>query len=396
MNLRRVLARSGLLSGVLLMVAGLAACSGSGEQASRQAPPVTVAKPTVGTARDFTVFTGMTRASESADVVARVAGVLETVDFEPSSEVAAGQVLFTIEETKYRAARDAAAAALASAEADLARSRTELQRVEKASRSRAVSEMDVDRARANRDMAIAAVASAKANLDDAELIYSYTKVVAPISGSVSRNLVDAGNLVGQGGPTLLTRINALRPIYVYFHVPESMVLRYLATGQRKGARAEGGDWHGPSIAVARANDTSFPFDGVVDFIDNQVDGQTGTIELRARLENENLMFFPGLFVRIKVTGEEVPDAVLVPETALGSDLGGKYVLVVGENNIAEQKYLTLGQAQDGGLIHVREGLTGDETIIVNGLMFARPGLPVTPLTEEQFKAMQQQAAAAGK
>jgi multidrug efflux system membrane fusion protein len=252
--------------------------------------------------------------------------------------------------------------------------------------------MDVDRSRADRDMAIAAVAHAKANLDDAELSLSYTRVVSPIEGVASRNLVDAGNLVGQSGPTLLTRVNKLRPIYVYFHAPESLVLKYLAEREdvldEDKQRKDGGE-----AFVARATDVGFPFVGVIDFIDNEVDRNTGTIEMRVRLENEKLDFFPGLFVRIKVLGEEMPDGILVPEVALGSDLGGKYILTVGENNIVVQKYVTLGLPQSGGLIHIREGLTGDETIIVNGLMFARPGMPVTPLTAEQFAAMQKQAAA---
>ncbi len=392
MKKQDVSARLALALVLSAITVGLAACGGSEEAPPRQAPPVTVAPATKAAIRDYQVFTGSTRAVESADIVARVPGTLETVEFAPSAEVQAGQLLFTIEETKYRAARDAAQAAVQYAEADLLRTRTELERVEKASRSRAVSEMDVDRARANRDMAIAAVASARAHLDDAELNLSYTQVKSPIDGVTSRNLIDAGNLVGQGGPTLLTRVNKLQPIYVYFHAPESMVLRFLsARADILAEEKERGD--GGGAFVARATDEGFPYPGVIDFVDNQVDRNTGTIEMRVRLENEDHLFFPGLFVRIKVLGRTVPDAVLVPEVALGTDLGGKYVLTVGENNIVEQKYVTVGLSQADGMVHIRQGLTGDETIIVNGLMFARPGLPVTPLTAEQFAARQQQAAA---
>lgn len=388
MNFTKTILTMGLLS----LSLGLVACGGNEEAPARQAPPVTVAGATLAPVRDYTIFTGSTRAVESADVVARVAGTLETVEFEASSAVSAGQLLFTIEETKYRAARDAAVAGVQSAEADLLRSKTELQRVEKASKSRAVSEMDVDRARADRDMAIAAVASAKANLDDAELNLSYTKVTSPIDGAVSRNLVDAGNLVGHSEATMLTRVNKLRPIYVYFHAPESLVLRYLAD-RKKITDEEEQEREGGEAFVARATDVGFPYVGVIDFIDNEVNRSTGTIELRVRLENENLSFFPGLFVRIKVFGKVMEGSVLIPAVAVGTDLGGKYVLTVGENNIVVQNYVTLGMAQDGGLVHIVEGLTGDESIIVNGLMFARPGMPVTPLTAEQFAAMQKQAAA---
>ena len=379
-----------LLGGFMILVLGLVGC-GAEEPPARQAPPVTVGKPTVSTVREYAIFTGFSRAVESADVVARVAGTLETVDFEPSSPVKKGDLLFTIEKTKYQALRDAAEAALHSAEADLLRAETELKRVEKAGQSRAVSEMDVDRARADRDMAIAAVSLAKANLAEADLNLSYTDVVSPIDGVVSRRLVDAGNLVGQGGPTQLTRVNKLKPIYVYFHASEAVILNFLANRPKNVAREINREDHGKA-QVALANETGYPHVGVVDYIDNEVDTATGTIELRAVLENEDLQIFPGLFVRVKVTGNEILDAVQVPEVAVGTDLGGKYVLTVGEDNIVEQKYVALGEPQEEGLVHVAEGLEGTETIIVNGLMFARPGLPVTPLTPEQFKAMQKQAA----
>jgi RND family efflux transporter MFP subunit len=352
---------------------------------------VTVSKPTVSTVREYALFTGFSRAIESADVMARVEGVLETVDFEPSTEVTKGDLLFTIEKTKYKALRDAAEASYQSAQADLLRAETELKRVEKASKSRAVSEMDVDRAVADRDMSRAAVLSAEAQLADAELNLSYTRVVAPLTGIVSRNLVDRGNLVGQGGPTLLTTINCMDPMYVYFNVPENVVLSFLAARRNRVANEEDAK-RGLKAFVALADEDGFPHEGVIDYVDNTVDPRTGTIEMRAVLPNADFWFFPGLFVRIKVPGDEIPGALVIPETALGTDLGGKYVYVVGEGNIVEQRYLTLGLTQGDGTVHVREGLTPEDTVIVNGIMFARPGLPVTPLTAEQFQAMLQQQA----
>ena len=148
--------------------------------------------------------------------------------------------------------------------------------------------------------------------------------------------------------------------------------------------------------MALANDEGFPHTGYIDFIDNEVDRNTGTIEMRARLENADHELFPGLFVRIKVTGRTIPNAVLIPETAVGSDLGGKYVLTVGEGNIVEQKYVTLGLAQDDGNIYVKSGLDGQETVIVGGLMIARPGMPVQPLTAEEFETMKKQSQQAAK
>jgi RND family efflux transporter MFP subunit len=379
-----------LLGAVVILLLTLFGC-GTEEPPARQAPPVTIGKPTISTVHEYGLFTGFSQAVESADVVARVAGNLETMDFEPSSNVKKGDLLFTIEKTKYKALRDAAKASLQSAEADLLRAETELKRIEKASQSRAVSEMDVDRARADRDMAVAAVALGRANLDEAELNYSYTDVVSPLDGVVSRHLVDPGNLVGQSGPTNLTRVNKLQPIYVYFHAPESIVLGFMED-RPKDLTEEVEREKSHEARVALANEEGFPHVGHIDYIDNEVDSRTGTIEVRVLLENKHLEIFPGLFVRIKVSGKEIENAVQVPQKAIGTDLGGKYVLSVGDNNIVEQKYVTMGEAQEGGLVHIKTGLEGDETIIVNGLVFARPGLPVTPLTPEQFEAMKQQAA----
>ena len=375
----------------LVALVTAAGCGGGGEQQAPQAPPVTVAQPETRDVREYGIFTGSTRAIESAEVVARVAGRLETVDYKVSSLVKKGDVLFTIEKERYQAGRDAAFAGLQSAKADLARAETELERVERASKSRAVSEVDVDRAVADRDMTIAAVLGAEAGLADAELSLSYCTVRAPFGGFASRNLVDRGNLVGQSGPTLLTTINRLSKVYVYFNVPENQVLQFLADHRAAGQDPEEAKANLPAL-VSLANETDFPHAGRIDYIDNTVDPRTGTIEMRVVIDNTDGYFFPGLFVRVKVPGAEIHGAVIIPETALGTDLGGKYVYVVGENNIVEQHYVTLGLTQGDGTVHIREGLAGDETVIVNGLMFARPGLPVTPLTAEQFKAMLAQQA----
>jgi RND family efflux transporter MFP subunit len=381
-----------LLLGFLMLV-------GCGQDAAppRQPPAVTVAKPEVRTIQEYGIFTGTSRAVEMADVVARVAGRLETVDFEPGRRVAKNEILFTIEADAYIASRDAAAASVKSAEAELLRAETELRRVTRASQNNAVSDMDVDTAQASRDKAEAGLLSAQAVLADAELNLSYTSVRSPIQGVVGRNLVDAGNLVGQSGPTLLTTVNKLQPIFVYFHVPEPAVLRFLAAVRELEADEDFDESRGEEgqAFIELANETGFPHEGVVDFVNNTVDPNTGTIELRVRLENESLSLFPGLFVRIKVIGTDIPDQVLVPESAVGSDLGGKYLYIVGENNIVEQRYVTPGLLQEDGTVQIPEGISADETIIVNGLMFARPGMPVTPMTAEQFQQMQEQMAEQG-
>lgn len=358
------------------------------QAAKRAAPEVTVSQPVVKTIKEYNIYTGSTVAYGSAEVVARVAGRLESADFVASSRVKAGDLLFQIEKEKYQAQRDIDRALLQSAKAELALASTEVKRMEQASKNKAVSELDVDKSKASRDIAIAQVKSAQASLAESELNLSYTNVVSPIDGVVSRNLVDVGNVVGQDGPTLLTRVNAMQPMYVYFNVPEPSVLDMLdsyairrSDNQKTNELNEIEEQRRVAL-VERANESSFPHQGIIDYIDNEVDMGTGTVDVRVRLSNEDDKFFPGLFVRVKVPGDDINDAVLIKEVAIGSDLGGKYVLVVGDDNIVSLIYVTLGLSQADGYVHVLSGLEGNETYIVNGLLRARPGLPVQTKTEE--------------
>jgi len=374
----------------------LAVACGGGEEAGPQAPSVTVATPEIRDVLTYAEFTGTTRAIASVVVRARVTGVLQEVRFTPAAEVREGEILFVIEQTQYEAARDQARAAVRSAEADLALAQSNLERVRIAIETEAVSEQDLDRAEAQREAAEAAVLSARAQLVDAERSYSYTLVRSPVAGQVGRNLVDVGNLVGQGEATELTTVNTLDPIFVYFNAPESAVLSFLA------ARSELADKAVDSAVVAEvgklyvgtAAEEGVPHEGRIDFIGNTVDPATGTIELRGVLENADRALFPGLFVRVRVPGRLRPAAVLVEEAAIGTDLGGKYLMIVGEGGIVEQRHVELGQVQDDGSVVVVSGLDSGETYIVNGLLRARPGLPVTPLTREQAAEMERRQAAA--
>jgi RND family efflux transporter MFP subunit len=339
-------------------------------------PTVGVAQPVRREVTIYNEYTGATRAVESVEIRARVSGELEQMTFEPSRIVEEDELLFVIEPRPYQAARDEAFAALKSAEADLARAESDLDRVSIAIRTNAVSQADVDLARARRDMAEASVLSAKARLDRAELEYSYTQVRSPISGQVSRNFVDVGNIVGGSDATVLTTVNRLKPIHVYFAGPEEMVLRAL---RARGSNPEAYKDHEPVPAyVATLADEGYPHEGVIDYVSNTVDPTTGTIELRAVLDNENLSLFPGLFVRVRVPSGVVDDAILIDERAVGTDLGGRYVYLVGEGNVVEQRYVELGPVQEDGLVPVWDGLDGAESYIVEGLLRARPGLPVTP------------------
>jgi RND family efflux transporter MFP subunit len=193
---------------------------------------------------------------------------------------------------------------------------------------------------------------------------------------VSRNLVDLGNLVGSGENTLLTTINRVNPIYAYFDVSESLLLEIL--GARDITLADGDTRSGGPVFLGLDDETGWPHEGVIDYFDNTVDPGTGTIRVRGRFPNGTGKLFPGLFARIRVPAGRLDDAVLVAETAIGTDLGGKYVLVVGDDNVVELRHVELGPLQEDGLRVVLSGLEANERYIVSGIQRARPGLPVTP------------------
>ncbi|MDX1382439.1 MAG: efflux RND transporter periplasmic adaptor subunit [Thermoanaerobaculia bacterium] len=372
------IARQRLIRFVAAAVLGLAiAACGSPPEAPPPPPPdVGTATPVRRPVTFYAERTGTTRAVRSVDINARVSGVLESMHFEPGTLVREGDLLFIIEQRLYKATRDAADAAVKSAEAELLRAESDLERVELAIQSEAVSRSDLDLARANRDMAAAQVLAAKAQLDQAELELSYTEVRAPLTGQVGRNLVDVGNVVGGSGPVKLTSINQIRPMHIYSNVPEEAVVRAL---QRSGVDIANLEDAGrlPAWAATLA-DEGFVHEGYIDFISNTVDSSTGTIEVRIRMENENLSLFPGLFVRTRFEEGDDPEGILIEERAVSTDLGGRYVYTVGEGNIAERVYVTTGQVQDDGMLPVLEGLEGNETYIVDGLLRARPGMPVNP------------------
>lgn len=367
-----------------------------GDDAPRfAAPQVTVAQPVRRDVTPFVEFTGTTRSIASAEVRARVSGRLESMAFTPSSVVNEGDLLFVIEREQYQAVRDEADAGLRAAKAQLALAESDLERIRMARESEAVSEQDLDRAVAQRDQAEARVLSAQAQLTVAELNYSYTLVRSPIKGQVSRRLVDIGNLVGGTEQTLLTTVNAMQPIFVYFEAPERTVLTMLSL--READSLAGGQPDTTYASVATAIDSTFPHKGIIDYIDNTVDPTTGTIQIRAVLPNEDMKLFPGLFVRVRIPARPVRDAILVDERAIGTDLGGKYVYLVGDSSVVDQRYVTIGYTTDDGMALITQGLDGTETYIVNGILRARPGFPVAPMTEAEVAARQaaQQAAAAG-
>ena len=335
-------------------------------------PQVTVATPIRMDAQLWAEFTGTTVAMQTAEIRARVEGYLLEKDFEDSDDVEVGQVLFHIDPSLYQAEVDRTLADLAQRTAQFAQAEWDLKQVLKLAERGASTAKEVQDRTTDRALADAAVKSAEAAVAKAQLDLDYTQVRTPIAGRVSRNLVDEGNLVGAGERTLLTTVVQMDPMHVYFNVSERLLMQRLA-------EMENSDRQKPSTPfwIGLAHEEGYPHQGVLDFIDNTVDEATGTIEIRGVVPNDGGLLFPGAFVRVRMSAGMRENAVLVSERALGTDLGGKYVLVVVGDNIVEQRPIKIGALIDGMRV-VEEGLTGDERYIVDGLQRARPGLPVNP------------------
>ncbi len=389
--------RLGLLNGFryaawAAMVAATVVLGGC-KQAEYKAPPppvVTVDKPTVKEVTIYADYTGFTQAYASVDLRARVEGFLDGMHFTPGDRVEPGKLLFTIDPKPFEASRDQAAGVLAQRIAELQLADATLVRKERAYKDRAVSEVEVIEAKANKAEAEAAIKSARADLESAKINLSYTKINSPIEGRVTRNLVDTGNLVGAGEKTLLANVVDDDPIYVYFNVSANDLLFY-----QKETR-ESPDWSkkqdDPTAYMALANEEGYPHKGALDYMDNKIDQATGTIQVRGNFPNADHRILPGLFVRIRLPLVNKKDAVLVPDTAIGTDLGGKYVLVVGDKNIAEYRKIEAGPLYGAERL-ITSGLKAGETIIINGMQMVRPGAPVTPMTKEQMQQAEAQAQA---
>lgn len=375
------LVRSGLGLLIVAVVAAAALGCGGTEVTTQAAPPpeVTVAYPDQRDVINYLEFTGQTRAFEAVEIVARVPGVLEEMHFEPSTIVQEGDLLFVIEPEPYIASRDAADADVKKWEAELARAQADLERLEQAIQTNAVSAQEVDRARADVQQAEANLLGAKAHLAEAEINLDYTQVRSPITGMVSRNLVDLGNIVGSSGSTVLTTVMQLTPIYAYFEMSEQYVLESLEANEATVQQRP----RAPAY-LGLANEEGWPHLGRLDYVDNTVNTSTGTLQVRAVFPNERGELFPGLFARIRFAVSEEPGALLVSEQAIGTDLGGKYLLIVGDDNVVELRHVVLG-ALEGDMRVIRSGIEANERYIINGVQRARPGLPVTP-SEQQPSA----------
>jgi RND family efflux transporter MFP subunit len=364
--------------------------SGRGAQSAPPPPQVSVAKVLERRVKDWDEFTGRLQAVETVEIRPRVSGYIDKVAFTEGGQVKRGDLLFVIDPRPYQADTDRAAVDLKRYKTSLDLARIELARVQRLKDSGAVSEEELDERRSTVAQAEANSAGAAAALEAATLNLNFTRVTSPITGRVSRAEVTRGNLVtgGSNGGTLLTSVVSTDPMYLYFEGDEQAYLRY---GQmaRSGERPSSRDVATP-VQVGLANEEGFPHTGKVDFVDNQLNPQTGTIRARAVLDNKDGLYTPGMFARVQLLGSSEYSAILIDDRAVNTDQNQKYVFLLGANNQVAYRRIKLGRVIDGLRI-VREGLKAGDVIVVNGAQRAHPGLTVTP----QTVTMGADAAAAG-
>lgn len=374
-----------------LALIGVSGCRpGEENTAPRPAPEVTVAHPVRMETADYADYTGTLAAFESVEIRARVQGFLEKISFTPSTKVEAGQLLFEIEQAPFITRLDYANAQASSRKADLALAQAQLARREDLFNRGAITQEELEEARAEAAVAAAALEEANAAVEQAQIDLGYTKIHAPIGGIIGRNLVDVGNLVGASEQTLLTSIVQTDQVYGYFEVSERDALEYLRDGLERQRPRNGTQNHPVSIGLL--DEQGFPHKGVIDYVDNTFSAQTGTIEVRGLFPNPLGILQPGMFVRVRIEGEK-EERLLVKDRAISADLAGKYIFILGKDNIVETRHVNTGQlvgdmrvilpnveedVEPGTPEFKQPQLTVDDLYIVTGIQKARPGLPVTP------------------
>jgi multidrug efflux system membrane fusion protein len=356
------------------------ACQKAAPGAAGGAPPppaVTVNQPLFKDVVEWDQYQGRLDAVESVEIRARVNGYLQSINFKDGDEVKKGDLLFVIDPRPYQAELDRAEADLLQARTRFELASNDLQRAGRLLKAKAISEEDADsRAKAEREAA-AAIQSSAASVEMAKLNVDYTRVTAPISGRIGRKMITEGNLVNgnQGESTLLAAIVSLDPIYCYFDVDEGAILKYqkLARAGEKDALADGK----VPCEIELGDETGFPHKGLLDFVNNRLDPDTGTLRVRGIFSNPDRVLQPGFFVRARVPGSAKYPALLIPDQAVGTDQSQKFVFTVNDADTVQYVPVTLGPLVDG-LRVVRAGLHSNDWVVVNGLMTIRPGAKVNP------------------
>jgi RND family efflux transporter MFP subunit len=364
-KVRRAVPAGLLLGCVVALALALAGCGKSSQTATQPPPSVTVSHPQQEQVTDYLDLTGTVAPSQSVDLVARVTGYLQSVNFQDGAMVKEGQVLFVIEPEPYKQQ-------LALAEAALLRAKSEYDRQLSLIASNATSRANVEKWQSERDQSAAQAELAKINL-------SYTSVNAPFSGRMGRHLVDVGNLVGPGVVTKLANIEEMEPVYVYFNLNERDALQAAAYMRQHGLKPVSGVGK-TAVFVGLQNQEGYPQEGTLDFVDTGISTSSGTIQMRATLENKDRVLIPGAFARVRIPLGQPKPMLVVPNSAIGNDQEGNYVLLTGADGVVVRRSVEKGALTKNGCA-IRSGLTAEDRVIVNGLMRAQPGSKVTPTSQ---------------
>ncbi|HGH4671662.1 TPA: efflux RND transporter periplasmic adaptor subunit [Enterobacter asburiae] len=366
--------------GVMLLSVLLVGCDNSvAQNAAPPAPAVSAADVVVKSISQWDSFNGRIEAVESVQLRPRVSGYIDKVNYTDGQEVKKGEVLFTIDDRTYRAALEQAQANLARAKTQASLAQSEANRTDKLVNTNVVSREEWEQRRSAATQAQADIRAAQAAVDAAQLNLDFTKVTAPIDGRASRALITSGNLVTAGDTaSVLTTLVSQKTVYVYFDVDESTYLHYQNLA-RSGQGASSNHTALP-VEIGLTGEEGYPHQGKVDFLDNQLTPSTGTIRMRALLDNAQRQFTPGLFARVRLPGSAEFKATLIDDKAVLTDQDRKYVYIVDKEGKAQRRDITPGRLADGLRI-VRQGLNPGDKIIVEGLQKVfMPGMPVNAKT----------------
>jgi len=381
--------------GLLLPALALGGCHPAAQPALPASPPpqVTVSHPLAKEIVDYDEFTARVGAVNSVEIRARVSGYLQKVNFKDGTEVRKGDLLFVIDPRPYQAELDSAAAALERAQTQVDLATNDNKRALELFQSKAISAEELDTRSKNLAVASSAVKIAQAAVETAKLNLDYTNITAPIDGRVSRAMVTEGNLVNASGneSTLLTTLVSVDPVYAYVDVDEATVVKYQNL-DKQGLRQDGEKGAIP-CELAVGSETAFTHQGVVDFADNQIDSQTGTLSIRGVFSNSDRTLIPGEFGRVRILGSGKYTGMLVPDYAIGIDQDKKIVFVVQPDQTVQARQVEPGQLVDG-LRVIRSGLEANDLVVLDRLQIIRPGTTVT-LKEEPIKPASADERAAG-
>ena len=350
-------------------------------------PKVDVAVPVQRSFTRYLEATGNTAPIKNVDLVARVQGFLQSINYKDGAFVKEGTPLFTIEPDTYKLKLEQAQAAETGAQATLRQAEADYKRQQELVQRQAVSQATLDTSTSTRDNAQANLLQAQVNTKIAAVNYGYTNVAAPFDGVVSAHLASVGELVGASSPTQLATIVALDPIWVNFNVNEQDVLRIRTEARRRGMTVD--DLRQLPVEVGLQTETGFPHKGRLDYAAVTLNQATGTLPVRGVLPNSDRALLPGFFVRVRVPIDQEQNGLFVPDVALGSDQSGRYLLVVNSENVVEQRKVRVGP-QEGELRVIEEGLKADDRVVTAGLLRAIPGQKVDP----QLKKIEAQPTAA--